>query len=482
MMMRMERGFAFAILPLFLAGCVSTGEIASYSDPKAGFSTVQAHASSVTGKETVWIRSRAQADEIAARVRTTIDKKTINADTAVQVALLNNRGLQAAYAELGISAADVWQQTMLVNPRIAIGGSALGAPNRTVEGTVIGNIMALATQRRRVDVAASRFYAARFRAAEETLRVAAAARRAWINAASAWEHVAYLNKAQTAADAASELAKQLGESGAMPKGEQAREHAFYAELTGEVAKARLEARLAKEELTRQMGVWGQDLDYSVPNALPGLPKGIKSNPAIEAKALRNRLDLQAAKADLLALAQSYGLTQATRYLTDLELTGGGEVERNGRKNLASGVAEAAFEIPIFDSGKARLRKAELEYIRAANILAQKAVNIRSEARSAEERYRSSYKIARHYRDNVLPLRTTVEEQALLTYNGMITNTFELLADVRAKVDATQLSLDAKRAFWLADVDRNTAIYGGGAGAPGSGDAETASAESGTSAD
>ncbi|MBN9269660.1 MAG: TolC family protein, partial [Mesorhizobium sp.] len=59
---------------------------------------------------------------------------------------------------------------------------------------------------------------------------------------------------------------------------------------------------------------------------------------------------------------------------------------------------------------------------------------------------------------------------------------ELLADARAKVDATQLSLDAKRAFWLADVDRNIAIYGGGAGAPGSGDAETASAESGTSAD
>jgi outer membrane protein TolC len=481
-MMRVKRGLAFAVLPLFLAGCVSTAEIASYSDPKAGFSTVQAKAVSAAGKETVWIKSRAEADAIAARVRATIGKKTIDADTAVQIALLNNRGLQAVYAELGISAADVWQETMLVNPRIAIGGSALGAPNRTVEGTVVGNIMALATQRRRVDIAASRFRAAQFRAADETLRVAAAARRAWIKAASAWEHVAYLNKAQTAADAASELAKQLGESGAMPKGEQAREHAFYAELTGQIAKARLEARLAKEELTRQMGVWGQDLGYSVPNALPDLPKSIRSKPAIEAEALRSRVDLQAAKADLLALAQYHGLTQATRYLTDLELTGGVEVEREERKNLASGVAEAAFEIPIFDSGKARLRKAELEYMRAANILAQKAVNIRSEARSAEERYRSSYKIARHYRDNVLPLRTTVEEQSLLTYNGMITNTFELLADIRAKVDATQLSLDAKRAFWLADVDRNTAIHGGGARTPENGDAETASTESGSSAD
>jgi len=468
--MRSRKAFAFALLPLFLGGCVSSAEIAGYSDPRAGFSAVRAKTASVAGKETVWIRSRAEAEAVAARVRSMIDKKSINADTAVQVALLNNRGLQAAYAELGISAADVWQETMLVNPRLAVGVSALGAPNRTFDATIAANIVALATQRRRVDIAASRFRAAQFRAAAETLRVASATRRAWIDAVSAWERVAYLNKAQTAADAASELAQKLGESGAMPKGEQAREHAFYAELAGQAAKARLEARLAKEELTRQMGVWGQDLDYFVPDALPALPRAIRSNATIEADALRNRVDLQMAKADLQALAKSYGLTEATRYLTDLEVTGGVEVEREERKNLSSGVAEAAFEIPIFDSGKARLRKAELEYMRSANVLAQKAVNIRSEARSAEERYRSRYRIARHYRDSVLPLRTTVEEQALLTYNGMITNTFELLADVRAKLDATLLSLGAKRDFWQADVDRATAIHGGGS------EVETASSQ------
>lgn len=473
MMRTKVRAFLAASSLLVLGGCVSTAEIAGYSDTKAGFSTVRAKAASAAGKDTVWIRSRAEADATAARVRGLVGKKTVNADTAVQVALLNNRGLQAAYADLGISAADAWQETMLVNPRLSVSGSALGAPNRSFEGAIIGNIMALATQRRRVDIAADRFRAAQLRAAEETLRVAADTRRAWIDAASAWERVAYLNKAKTAADAASELAEQLGESGALPKAEQAREHAFYAELTGQIAKARLEARLAKEELTRQMGVWGQDLDYSVPNALPPLPKGIKGNRAIEAEALRNRVDLQMAKAELRAVAQSYGLTQATRYLTDLEVTGGVEVEREERKNLASGIAEAEFQIPIFDSGKARLRKAELEYMRAANILAQKAVNIRSEARSAEERYSSSYRIARHYRDNVLPLRTTVEEQSLLTYNGMITNTFELLADIRAKVDANLLAIDAKRAFWLADVGRTAAVYGGGSGA---GETEQASSQ------
>ncbi|MGO4841455.1 TolC family protein, partial [Rhizobiaceae sp. 2RAB30] len=127
-----------------------------------------------------------------------------------------------------------------------------------------------------------------------------------INAVSAWETVSYLNRAQATADAASELAKKLGETGALPKSGQAREHVFNAELAGETARARMEARLAKEELTRLMGLWGSDVDYLIPNALPPLPKGVKAKRAIEAEALQNRVDLDIAKLELEALARSYG--------------------------------------------------------------------------------------------------------------------------------------------------------------------------------
>ena len=109
-----------------------------------------------------------------------------------------------------------------------------------------------------------------------------------------------------------------------------------------------------------------------------------------------------------------------------------------------------------------MRKSELAYMRAANLLAEKAVNVRSEARSAYEAYRSNYDIARHYRNNVVPLRTKVEEESLLTYNGMITNTFELLTDTRDKINSILLSVNAKRDFWLAEANLAPAIYGGGA--------------------
>lgn len=468
---------------LFLAGCSTFAGSSQYSDRNAGFSEVTRVTKAATGKTTVWVQNQQQANVAAEQVRSLVYKKTISADTAVQVALLNNKGLQAAYAEIGLSAADAWQEALLDNPTVSIGVLGIAAPGlglfRAIEGIIANNILAMATRDRRVELADVQFRQAQLRAANETLRLAADTRRAWIRAVSAFETVYYLNQGQAAADAASELAKKLGESGAMPKGEQAREHAFYAELTGQKAQANLAAKLAKEELTRLMGLWGTELDYFVPDQLPGLPGALVAKGAIEREALFNRVDLQIAKLELDLAAKSYGLTEATRYVTDLEVISGVELEReiDNDYELDGGVlthtktvetnitpqVELEFVIPIFDSGQARLRKAELTYMRAANLLAEQAVNIRSEARSAYTAYRATYDIARHYKNSVLPLRVTIEEEALLTYNGMISNTFELLADTRAKIGTLLDSVNAKRDFWLADADLSTAIFGGGTG-------------------
>ncbi|MCB1465344.1 MAG: TolC family protein, partial [Nitratireductor sp.] len=153
--------------------------------------------------------------------------------------------------------------------------------------------------------------------------------------------------------------------------------------------------------------------------------------------------------------------------SDLELFGGFEKERElkggDKKHVMTGQAELEFEIPIFDSGEARLRKAELKYMKEANLLAENAVGIRSEARAAVKSVTANHQIARHYRNSVLPLRALIAEEALLTYNGMITNTFELLEDTRARTEAVLLSVDAKRDFWLAATGLKAAIYGGSSG-------------------
>lgn len=452
---------------LLLAGCTAN----EFTAKDAGFSAAQSK-SAVLSKETVWIQSRAEAERVDARVKELLaQSKAVNAETAVQIALLNNKGLQAAYADLGDAGADVWQSTLLVNPTVAVGLTGIGTPGleayRAIEGTLAVNLLALATREKTIKVAKVRFEQAQLNAALKTLELAANTRRAWINAVAARETVVQLGQAQIATDAASELAQELGKAGSMTKASQAREHAFNAELAGQAAQARLAERLAKEELTRLMGLWGDDVAYKLPNRLPSLPKKLITTDVIETQALANRVDLQVARLELEANAKAYGLTEATRYVTDLEIVSGFETERekeDGKiRKETTYSKELEFVIPIFDSGKARMRKAELAYMRAANQLAEKAVNVRSESRSAYEAYRSSHDIARLYRNSLVPLRTTIKQQSLLTYNGMITNTFELLADTRDKVAAQQLSINAKRDFWLAAANLTAAVYGGGVG-------------------
>ena len=62
---------------------------------------------------------------------------------------------------------------------------------------------------------------------------------------------------------------------------------------------------------------------------------------------------------------------------------------------------------------------------------------------------------------ILPLREIISEQTLLNYNGMLSDLFGLLADARSRVSANVKAIEAKRDFWLASVDLQAAIYGGG---------------------
>ena len=465
-----------AALPFALGACAATLP-AGITATGAGFGLVASKTQGATGKRSVWVQNAAQAQQVARDVHAMTHQRTISANTAVQVALLNNRGLQASYADIGISATEVWQQATPENPIVSVGLLGIGAPElglfRALESVVRVNLLDVPTRRRRVAVAQADYQRAQMQAVVDTLTLAVQTRTAWIDAVAAFEAVVLLNRAASAADASSELAARLGQTGALNRAGQAREQAFDAELAAQAAEARLAAVSAKETLTRLMGLWGTEVDYYVPDALPALPGGLRSTSGIEARALQNRVDLEVARLSLAATAAAYGLTDATRVLTDLEVVAGAELEREREDgNIEEEVlpqVELEFQIPIYDSGKARMRKAELSYLQGANMLAETAVAIRSEARNAETQYRGSYAIARQYRDVILPLRETINEEALLANNGMITSTFELLADVREGLGSQLDAAEAKHQFWLAAASLDAAIYGGGGAGGGGGE-------------
>jgi hypothetical protein len=105
-------------------------------------------------------------------------------DAAVQVALLNNRGLQAAYNELAIAEARAVEGSLPPNPAISLSRIA-GSVEVEVERKIVANVLALATLPMRSQIAADRFRQAQIIALSETLRIAAEARRAYYRAVAA---------------------------------------------------------------------------------------------------------------------------------------------------------------------------------------------------------------------------------------------------------------------------------------------------------
>ena len=155
-------------------------------------------------------------------------------------------------------------------------------------------------------------------------------------------------------------------------------------------------------------------------------------PKVEQEAVERRIDLQIARKKLDALAKSLGLAESTRYVDLFQLSGLGLITRenvNGDKvTFNTAGAGGAIEIPIFDLGETRVRESEQRWLEAVNLLAQKAVEVRSEAREAYLAYRATYEIARQHHREIMPLHAIISDETLRRYNTMIVDVFALLED------------------------------------------------------
>ena len=431
----------------------------TWFSPDAGMGVVTTIAQQELNKDAAAIRSPEEAEAAGTAVRRLLGR-TLTADAAVQIALLNNRGLQAAYDELAIADAERVGQSLPPNPTFSWRRIQAGAALES-EMQLVTNIIALATLPARSEIAAERFHQAQVRAAEETLRVAHEARRAYYRAVAARELIHFLTESQSAADAASKLATRLRETGAMNKLDQAREQVFYADLTAQVTSARQREASEREALIRAMGLSGASLDFKLANALPAVPRRVQTWAGIEVDAVARRVDLQIARIELDLLAKSYGLTQATRFINILDGGYADKLEKRPDERFLMRGFDVRLQIPIFDFGEVRVRQAEATYMQAVNRLIELAVNVRSEARDAYRVYRSTYDIAGHYQREVLPLRKIISDETLLRYNAMLIDVFSLLAEARQRIAATITAIEAKRDFWLATVDLKTAVAGGG---------------------
>ena len=121
--------------------------------------------------------------------------------------------------------------------------------------------------------------------------------------------------------------------------------------------------------------------------------------------------------------------------------------------------EAGIGLPLLDPGIALRQASSARLLAAQNRFEQVRIEAGSVLRERYVLYRSAHDVARHQRDEVVPLKRSITDEMLLKYNGMLVGVFELLADARAQVGAVIAAIEAQRDFWLADAALNAAIVG-----------------------
>jgi cobalt-zinc-cadmium efflux system outer membrane protein len=438
------------VLVSLLSGCASV-------DPRESFSDVEKAARDRAGARLQWILGAAEDAQVEREVRKLLETP-LTVEGAVQIALLNNRSLQATYEELGVAQAELVQAGLLKNPVFT---GMLRFPTQTsgvtnFEFDVVGNFLQLLFLPARKQVAALELEERKLRVSHAVLELASQARSGYYAAISARQIADMRRLVAQAAEASAELAQRLHEAGNLSELGMTLERASYEQARLDWSKAETEVSVSRERLTRVMGLWGPAVEWKAPERLPDIASEELPLERAERLAISRRLDFQAALRELQVLASSLGLTQQTRLLGAFDLGASGERDPEGKWVVGPALS---IELPLFDQGQARVSQGEAFLRMGEHRLTALAVDIRSEVRSLRVRLvQGRYRID-HYAKVVIPLRERAVALTQERYNFMLVGAFELIEAKRREFDAYQEYIEAVRDYWLTRSDFLRAIGG-----------------------
>ena len=449
---------AAAVLTLLtLGGCASTSV-------QQNLGLAQDVAGQHLGTQLKWLNS----DEAREQARADVDRllqQPLSSDDAARIALAYSPALQAMLSDAAAASLRTTQSARLPNPVFAFERAVRGSGDhreleigRALSFSLLDVLLLPARSR----IANAQQQQIRLRMAGDVVQAATQARQAWVRAVAAAQAQVYFEQVKEAADAGAELARRMQSAGNFNRLQRAREQVFSAEAVAQLARARQEAQASREALVRALGLnEAQAQALKLPERLPDLPAAPREEQSVMKAALDQRLDVRQARTELEAAAREQGITTVSSVLNHVELSfmrnsETGEPHQRG--------VELALPLPIFDIGNVARGAAQARYMAAANRTAQLAVDAASQVRENYAAYRTAYDLARHWRDEIVPLRKTISDENLLRYNGMLIGVFELLADARDQVASVAQALNTQRDFWMADAALQATLIGRPAGA------------------
>jgi outer membrane protein TolC len=387
-------------------------------------------------------------------------KQPLSQSNAVQLALVNSPSLQAMLAENWANEANAAQSGRITNPLFTFERLRIG--DELEIGRLLSfGLLDLLTLPQRAGIAQRRIAQGQLRLTSDVIDQVTQVRQAWVKAVAAQQSLSYARQVFDSAEASAELARRMQAAGNFNKLARARQQVFYTDAATQLAGAQHTATSAREELVRLLGLNDSQADQlKLAERLPDLPKAPRDPAEVSKLASTSRLDIRIAQSNFEAAAKAQGLNSLTT-LTDIELG----VRRNTKFDDAAGTQktgrgfEIGIRLPIFDWGGMQRDAMNAQTLAAANRLEAAVRAAGSNLREGYSAYRTTYDVARHYRDEVIPLRKTISEENVLRYNGMLIGVFEFLADSRAEVGSVMAAISAEQQFWLADAALQASVMG-----------------------
>jgi len=438
-----------AVCLLLLTGCVSV--------PKdAGFGDVQSEVTKRIGQKIEWDGRTADDQAVDAKIRAMLWRE-LTANQAVQIALLNNRHLQATFEDLGIAQADLVQAGLLKNPIFDLGVRIPDrAPPRTyLDIAVVEDFLDVAMLPARKELAADAFEQAKARVTGEAISLAADTSSAFYAYQAAQQSVEFHKTIAQAAAASFDAVKKLHDAGNLNDLEFATQRAENARAQIELTDAQADADDTRERLTDFMGV-NSDVQWKAVSRLPDLPATEIEVRGLEDSAVRQRTDLAIAREQVAIQARTLGLTSQFRFFQSAELGPEAERETDGQWRIGP---KLSIPLPIFDQGQASTAKAQAQLRQSEQSLIAMELDARSQVRTARKHLLSARAKAILYRDEILPTQQEVLRQTQLQYNGMFVGIFQLLQAKRDQIEASSQYIQTLREYWTARVELERAVGG-----------------------
>ena len=374
----------------------------------------------------------------------------LTVDGAVQVALLNNRNLQATYEGLAVAQADLVGAGLLRNPvfdaevRFVEGGGGTGLEMAVVQDFI--DVLYIPLRKRLAETA---FEATKLRVAGEVLGLAGEVRAAFYAFQASQQMLEMRRQVVTATEASYDLSKRLRAAGNTTDLDLFNERALHEQSKLDLRAAEAQLLRDRERLTTLMGVWGESADWAAPGRLPAPMAPEEPADATERRAVERSLDLASARLEVTQAARGVGIAAPFGLLPDADLGAAAEREPDGE--WAVGPA-FSVPVPLFNQGQPAVASAQAQLRRARQLYAATAVQVRSRARAVASDVTAAREQVDYYAEVVLPLRGRILEQTQLQYNAMQVGAFQLLTAKQQQIDAGAAYINALHDYWVARTE------------------------------